>query len=143
MGTFFLFFAPGGRPFAFGSTHFLGGDLASGESAGSSGSPLPRARLRPPAIQLLSFSSGGFFCCLFSVVVWFAYVLGLLALYFGLFAVGQQKSYVQRRHHFPDSTTINRSTQCITLALISNQYASVFIVIEPFTNMDWSHTRCV
>ena len=111
------------------------GDLASGES--------PRARLRPPAIQLLSFSSGGVFCCLFFFVVGFAYVLGLFALYFGLFAVSQQNSYVQRRHHFPDSTTINRSTQCIALALISNHYASMFVVIQPFPNMDWSHTRCV
>ena len=68
--TLGLFFEPIGRPFAFGCTHFAGkmrGDLASGES--------PRARLRPPAIQLLSFSSGGFVRCLFFVVVGFAYVL--------------------------------------------------------------------
>ena len=129
--SFGLFREPGGRPFAFGCKHFLGGDPPSS---------LPRARLRPPAIHLLSFSSGGFFRCLLFVVVGFAYVLGLLALYFGLFAVSQQKSYAQRRHHFPDSTTINRSTQCITLALISNHYV---VGIQPFPNMDWIHTRCV
>ena len=83
--TFFLFFEPSGRPFAFGCTHFLGGDLASGESAGSSGSsPLPQARLRPrpPVIQLLCFCSGGFFLLFVFCCCWVCLCVGIACFIF-------------------------------------------------------------